>query len=60
VYYVRYYVEGPSLLQMRLSQMDGCARYSPEYADSDMTFDPNTPFLLDSAGAAAPFLWAWI
>jgi hypothetical protein len=38
-----YYAEVPSL-----SQMDGHARYSPEYADSDMTFDPNAPFSPDS------------
>jgi hypothetical protein len=29
--------------------MEGRARYSPEYADNDMTFDPNAPFLPDSA-----------
>jgi hypothetical protein len=33
---------------MRVSQMDGHARYSPEYADNDMTFDPNVSFLPDS------------
>jgi hypothetical protein len=28
--------------------MDSHARYSPKYADNDMTFDPNAPFLPDS------------
>lgn len=32
---------------MRLSQMDGRARYSPEFGDSDMTVD-NAPFSPDS------------
>jgi hypothetical protein len=44
----RYYAEGPSLSQMRLSQMGGRALYSPEYADDDTTFDPNATFSLDS------------
>jgi hypothetical protein len=34
---------------MCLSQMGVRARYYPEYADIDMTFDPNAPFSLDSA-----------
>jgi hypothetical protein len=43
-----YYAEGLSLSQMRLSQMDGRARYALEYTDRDTTFDPNKPFSLDS------------
>jgi hypothetical protein len=46
-YYAVYYTEGPSISQMRLSQLDGRARYSPEYTYIDMTFDPNSPFSLD-------------
>jgi hypothetical protein len=47
-YYAGYNADGPSISQMRLSQMDGRARYSPEYADNDMTFDPTAPFSPDS------------
>lgn len=48
-YYTGYNADGSSISQMRLSQMDGRARYSPEYADNDMTFDPNALFSPDSA-----------
>jgi hypothetical protein len=34
---------------MRLLQMDGRARYSPEYGDNDMTVDNNAPFSPDSS-----------
>ena len=45
-----YFTELPSLSQMRLSQMEGCARYSPEFADSDTTqIDPNATFSPDAA-----------
>jgi hypothetical protein len=44
-----YYAEGSSLSQMHLSQMDDCTLYSPECADSDMTFNPNVLFSPDSA-----------
>jgi hypothetical protein len=43
-YYAGYYAEGSPISQMRLSQMDGRTHYSPEYADIDMTFNPNTSF----------------
>ena len=40
---------------MWLSQLDGRARYSPEFADSDMTIDPNATYSTDAAarGSAA-------
>ncbi|KAK1618628.1 hypothetical protein QYE76_024145 [Lolium multiflorum] len=49
-YYAGYNADGPSISQMRISQMDGHARYSPEYGDNDMTFDANAPFSRDSSG----------
>ena len=34
---------------MRVSQVNGHARYSPEYADSETIYDPTLPFSPDSA-----------
>jgi hypothetical protein len=47
-YYAGYTADAPSISQMRLSQMDGRARYSPEFGDSDMTVDNNDPFSPES------------
>ena len=44
-----YFTEPPSISQMRLSQMEGHARYSPEFADSDtIQIDPNATFSPDA------------
>ena len=39
---------------MRLSQMEGRARYSPEFADNDMAqIDPNATFSPDAAARSS-------
>jgi hypothetical protein len=45
-----YFAEPSSISQMRFSQMEGRARYSPEYTDIDMSVDPNAK----SSRASAP------
>jgi hypothetical protein len=47
-YYAGYTADASSILQMRLSQMDDRARYSPEFGDIDMTVDNNARFSPDS------------